>query len=222
MESLPQFKGNLRDSISILSKDAIKTKSLLNQFDILINTPLSKLNPQAGVNFTGVIIVDALDECNDKDGILPVLQSFSSLGRLSNLRIRVILTSRSIQYISYAFRAIGRDGGPYKAFALQNEFHEETKRDIRASLRTRFSDIKSRRQIRVSNNSSWPTYHDLDFVVRQATTPSPLIIYAATLLRFIDDPNRPSNPVTRLQSWIKQCGENKSQLSQMYEPKAFR
>ncbi|TLD09575.1 hypothetical protein PspLS_11847 [Pyricularia sp. CBS 133598] len=64
----------------------------------------------------------------------------------------------------------------------------------------------------------WPTVDDLDHMVQLATTPEPLFIYAATLCRFVYDEKRPCNPKKRLNLWLKQCEDGKSQLHQIYDP----
>ena len=214
IETIPHFQGLLRHSLKE-SHGAINMKSLEEQFKILIRIPLSNILPFQPGAAIKIIIIDALDECDRPEHIPRLLKLFALLGNMDALRVRVLFTSRFAPPIVAAFGSIQQAGTKCHTLALHEEFYEETKSEIVAVLEKSFAYIKEKRGIK---RDPWPAPKELDFVVSQALSPSPLFIYVATLLRFIDDERGLKNPVKRFQIWLNQCRGNVSQLDQMYLP----
>ncbi|KAH7117460.1 hypothetical protein EDB81DRAFT_862034 [Dactylonectria macrodidyma] len=215
IETIPHFKHYLRRSLESSSESVIEKRALEDQFKTLIQTPLSELLPFKPGNSTKVIIIDALDECDRPEHIPRLLKLFSSLGGLCALRLCVFFTSRFAPPIVGAFGSIQQAGTLCRTLALHEEFYEETKTEIEVVLKDSLAEIKEKRKIK---REPWPKPEELGYVVSQATTPSPLFIYAATLLRFIDDEKGQKNPVKKFGIWLNQCRRNVSQLDQMYMP----
>lgn len=69
------------------------SKSLGEQFNKLVREPLQQLGPGASSS-TYVVVVDALDECEKEGDIRTVLDLWSSLPQMTNIRLRIFLTSR--------------------------------------------------------------------------------------------------------------------------------
>lgn len=132
----------------------------------------------------------------------------------NTVRLRVLFTSSSAPRIVEAFEPHVKDRN-IRSLELHREFSEDTENDIRTFLRTRFAEIRTKRRV---DQYPWPTFEDLDRLVKLATNPEPLFIYAATLVRFVYDENRPRNPKSQLKLWPRQCEDNKSQLHQIYDP----
>ncbi|RSL75569.1 hypothetical protein CEP51_010758 [Fusarium floridanum] len=212
VEVIPRFGRLLRDSLE-RSQGTIETTSLEQQFNILLRTPLSGLRPPKGRKPTKVIIIDALDEWDFHQDIHRVLKLFSSLGDLGALRLCVLFTSRFAPPIANAFGVIQRAGTRLRTLALHEEFYEETKADIEAILRDNLADIKRNAMI---EKEPWPEDKEVEYVVSQATTPSPLFIYITTLIRFIAGERGLSDPVERFKTWLERCRGNESPLDHLY------
>ena len=71
----------------------ICNKSLAEQFNKLISEPLQQLRSETS-HSTYVVVVDALDECDNEADIRTVLQLWSSLPITPYARLRLFLTSR--------------------------------------------------------------------------------------------------------------------------------
>ncbi|KAI1760617.1 hypothetical protein GGR53DRAFT_509023 [Hypoxylon sp. FL1150] len=213
-EESPPFRGCLQKSLYGLDGDAVEKKSLKFQFDKVLWQPLADLPPADTSGLPRLFIIDALDECERLEHLSQILALLSKLRDLPSIQLRVLFTSRSAPKIIDAFESLLRDKTA-RSFELHLEFPEDAKADIRNFLSTRFADIRRKRSVQ---QNPWPTAEDLDCLVRLATSPEPLFIYAATLCRFVYDERRPSNPKKQLKLWLEQCEDNKSQLHQIYAP----
>jgi hypothetical protein len=188
---------------------------LEEQFKTLILTPLSEIVPGTSGILTRIIVVDALDECEEYNHVSQILSLLSQLQALNPVRLRVFLTSRSTPPIVRAFKDLKEKHARYRCLALDEEFSNETKADISTFLQERFATIKTNFEI---TEDPWPDPRDLNRLVSLATNPSPLFIYAATLCRFVDDGTGKRRPAKQLELWLKQCDTNVSQLDQIYLP----
>lgn len=211
---IPGFRKSLRDSFTSDSRinepESIISLALEEQFQITIQTPLSRLNRHGPKR--RVIIIDALDECQEAEKFHRVLKNLSSLRNIKNSQLCVLLISRDVHPTRHAFRQLGRE--EYRGMPLHELFKQETKDDIRRLLEIEFERIREKKEL----DKEWPNPKDVDLVVHHATTPEPLFIYAATMILHIDNPKGTLNSVSRFDKWISQCHRNKSQLSQVYEP----
>ena len=104
----PQFKEALHRSLDGMSKDEIEKKSITKQFEILMSTPLQATTAMVSGTAPKVLVIDALDECDDfnrvdtEEGrklLETLLNLFSRLAHIGNARLRILLTSRSDPYI---------------------------------------------------------------------------------------------------------------------------
>ena len=212
--TMPKFRAFLRKSLENLEKTKVENMALKEQFKRLILTPLSEMPTDKSGILTGVIIVDALDECEQYNRIPKILSLLSQLRELRTVRLRVFLTSRPAIPIVDAFEELRSNGVTYRSLALHEAFYEDTKADISTFLKSRFATIKTKRKI----TGPWPDPTDLDRLVSLATNPSPLFIYAATLCRFVDDGKGIKRPTKQLKLWLEECDSNASQLNQIYVP----
>jgi hypothetical protein len=218
IDNIPQFETCLRMSLGKLGNavvEKVEKRALEDQFKTLILTPLSQLLPGKSANLPRVIVIDAVDECEQYDHIPRILSLFSQLQRLDTMRLRVFLTSRFAYPIVRAFKGLQSKHIAYRSLSLLEDFSDETKADIAAFLRKRFATIKADSEI---TEDPWPTSKDLDYLISLATTPSPSFIYAATLCRFVDDGTGIKEPTQQLKRWLKQCDRNRPQLNQIYTP----
>lgn len=84
----------------------ITTSSTSEQFDRLIYQPLRSLGLQTRERSTVVIVVDALDECDDEQDVRGILRSLPSLQDVKALNVRIFLTSRPELPIRQAFISV--------------------------------------------------------------------------------------------------------------------
>ena len=146
----------------------------------LIIQPLNK----SGIST--VIVIDALDECEDEESASAIL---SVLGRLVSEvpRVKFFLTGRPESRISQGFRL------PLLAkmtdiFVLHEVEPDQVDSDIRLFFKTSFSELAGRRGL-----GGWPTDEQLDRLYGRAAG---LFVYAAATVKFVDTNKR--NPRKQL------------------------
>ncbi len=215
VEVLPEYKERLRKSLNDTTSEALKAKSLRRQFEILFLEPLKELQPEESARFSRVIIVDALDECDVQEDICEILQLFSELQAIELFRLCVLLTSRGARLIDDAFRTLRDEQIPYEGLRLHEQHAEETKADISAYLHKRFLGMTKTSRM---DRREWPAPAQMDRLLKLATFPSPLFIYASTLCRFVEDRGRGRTPRTQLNFWLSRSDRGISQLGSMYLP----
>lgn len=214
-ENVPHFKDSLRNSLLGIDGDSIDKKDLRFQFEKLLKAPFKSLPRLPWQGSPGVIVLDALDECERPDNLSRVFSLISEICNWSTeLGLRVLLTSRPDRRVAEALAPLIQNGVA-RQLQLHKLFPNDTKTDIRSYLETNFTRIRTKANIQ---QDPWPSFEDLDHLVELATNPEPLFIYAATLIRFVYDERRLQNPKNQLRIWLKQCENNQSQLHQMYNP----
>jgi hypothetical protein len=207
VQSIPQLETYVCESLDkelgTLTKAGIETKSLEVQFKTLILKPISNLPEQYSDTRPRVIVVDALDECENSIEIEKLCSLLIRLQELHKVRLRVLVTSRDADPIVRTFKNC-RINRPLI------EYSEETKDDIRAFLRLRLMRIKEKRGM--SAEKPWPEPKDLERLISLATTPHPLFIYAVTFCRYIE-----TDSIKRLKKWLEFSGSNISQLDEQFK-----
>ena len=206
--SIPSLKKyiykSLEDEESPLGKVEIEGKDIATQFRILITNPLKMLSQEEPVIWTRVVIIDALDECENKD-ILSICNLLSELHKLNKVRFRILLTSRDELPIRPVVKKFENENFACSLSLLN--FLEESKRDIHAYLNTCLTNIKNDHEI---SEDPWPSPDQFDKLFTLASTPSPLFIYVATLYRSLNRTTIESAQ-TQLKNWLT----NKHQSSQL-------
>jgi hypothetical protein len=164
----PEFRSVL---IPLIQSDpGIGYVSLYHQMEKLIVQPLIKSN------ISTVIVVDALDECEDQD---PASAILSVLGRwMSEIpKAKFFLTGRPEPRISEGFRL------PLLVeitdiFVLHMVQQDQVHSDIQLFLKNSFSELAGRRH----GLDNWPTEEQLDQLCTRAAG---LFVYAAATVKFI-------------------------------------
>ena len=168
----PKFRSIL---VPLIQADPnIAYKSLYEQMEKLIVKPLNKSN------ISTVIVIDALDECEDEESASAIL---SVLGRLlSNIpKVKFFVTGRPEPCISIRFRL------PLLAkitdvFILHEVGLDQVNSDIHLFFKSKFKELAFRRRL-----GSWPTEGQLDILCGRAAG---LFIYAAATVKFVDTNSR--------------------------------
>ncbi|KAL3588289.1 hypothetical protein FPOAC2_10442 [Fusarium poae] len=207
--NIPRFRSSLEESLrrSHTKAEKVDERGLDIQFDTLIKAPFSSLSPNRGK--PKIVVIDAIDECDEATNVAQVIERLSTLKGPASFWLRFLFTSREADYIRATFQGI-----THQPLLLHRESKDETQQDIRAYLTYNFAKIKATKHI----DGKWPQDDDISLVVHRATTPTPLFIYASTLLKYIHNDKGTINTVRKFKLWIKQCKNNQSQLDGLYTP----
>ena len=156
----------------IQSDPDIAYESLYDQMDKLIVQPLN----ESGIST--VIVIDALDECEDEE---PASAILSVLGRLvSDIpKVKFFLTGRPEPRISIGFR-LPLLAKMTDVFVLHEVGPDQVRSDIWLFFNTSFSELVGRR----CGLDDWPTGEQLDQLCERAAG---LFVYAAATFKFIDN-----------------------------------
>ncbi|KPA35358.1 vegetative incompatibility protein het-e-1, partial [Fusarium langsethiae] len=194
---------------------AIVGKSVKEQFEKLIQEPLSEAAATATVPSSVVMVIDALDECDQEADIRLLINIFSQAKTLRS-HFRVFLTSRPELPIRLGFSEVQ---GSYQDLVLHDIPAQIVEHDIIVFLNDEFKKIRHDFNMTVGDERKlppdWPGRPTVQSLAQMAV---PLFIFAATVCRFVGDSRR-RNPRTRLQTVLDQGRRSHvSQLEQTYTP----
>jgi hypothetical protein len=177
-----------------------------DQFEKLILQPLSNVNEKIP---TIVLVIDALDECDEND-IGVVIRLLARVTEVETVRLRVFLTSRPETVIKNAFGAVSKDTDQVlDEIALEDV--PNTKDDISTFLR---DELSKTRKDEKELGLTWPGPEVIEELARMA---EPLFIFAATICRFIQDEMwAPTDQLNIIRS--SGLGSQASKLDQTYLP----
>jgi hypothetical protein len=150
-----------------------------HQFQKLIVEPICSVT----LPLPMVIVVDALDECDDRRAIAVFVDIVARAFRDQRMlpRLRFFFTSRVEEHIRSMFAAAPALDLTYR-LSLQ-EFSADG--DIRTFLRSRFASIYQQKCRLIGNISlPWPSQRDLNELVEKS---SGSFIFAFTLINFVND-----------------------------------
>ncbi|KAF9786335.1 hypothetical protein BJ322DRAFT_1059130 [Thelephora terrestris] len=164
----------------VRSDPEIAHESLYNQMEKLIVRPLneSKISP--------VIVIDALDECQDEEPASAVL---SILGQFVSKipKAKFFVTGRPEPRVREGFR-LPMLAEATDVFVLHEVEPSRVDNDIRLFFGHKFSDLARRRSL-----DDWPTKEQLDLLCERA---GGLFVYAVATVKSIDKPS--TNPRKQL------------------------
>jgi hypothetical protein len=140
-----------------------------------------------------LIVLDALDECKDADAISIIL---SSLSRFVNVLspLKVLVTSRPERNIRQAFKSSQLNSATRRLILHEIEL-DVVQNDIEHYLASNLALIRESNSL----ECSWPSQEDIHSLAQLSFG---LFIFAATSIKFIDDPNY-SNPKGQLGDLIR-------------------
>ncbi|KAJ5559876.1 hypothetical protein N7513_002275 [Penicillium frequentans] len=204
---IPELRHGVQKALDL--DPHIASKVLREQFERLLHQPLLNLHhDQLGQQpQTAIIVVDALDECEDDREVQNIIAMLPLLQEVNALHLRIFLSSRPALPISLGFSKIGYH--EYQDLALHEIPKKVTEHDIRLFLRDRFTKIRHNRRI----SQDWPG----DEVVQQLVSMSvPLFILAATICRYIE--NSRLEPKSRLAELLADHTKYISKMDKTYLP----
>lgn len=174
--SLPSAQGSIQDA---LTKDpSIIHQHFEDQFKKLIVDPVLLINEP----FTRVVVIDGLDECNNKIHVEDIIRLLISA--LHELPLKIFVTSRTEAHIESIFTSPSMDK-IVKRIALR-DFDALT--DIHKYLQSSLSKVQVDRNL----SPSWPTESDLSQLAQSENN----FTYASAVVEIIGDEY--SSPQRRL------------------------
>jgi len=174
--STPELKIPIQQTLH--NDPSIPDRIIHDQLQCLIVDPILSLNESSTPG--RVIVIDALDECNDPRTIQDIIVLLANTLRQHRSLFRVIVTSRPEIHIQSQFRDPQVDSLT-RHLALHNF---DADGDIRIFLALRFKEIyKDHGDVMHNTPHPWPSDRDLEQLVRES---SGLFIFAATIINFID------------------------------------
>ena len=172
----------------VQSDPEILQESLYGQMNKLIVQPLAK----SGVST--VIVIDALDECRDREpssAILSVLRQFAT--KMTNMKVKIFVTGRPEPHIRDGFRLLLLAKAT-DVFVLHEVKESQVNSDVRLFFRHNLSHLKERQNIQ----GDWPTEGQLDLLCERSAG---LFVYAMATITFLDQKN--TNPKKRLDRLLR-------------------
>ena len=191
-------------------------KLLSEQFDKLIYQPLQKVQLIANYGPTFIVVVDALDECEEDTEVKTILQLWSRLTQITSVHLRLFLTSRPTLPVKLGFNTMSVN--THQDVILHEVPRTTVQRDIYVFLKDEFSKIREEYNndplLGIPLDSDWPSESTIQTLANRAV---PLFIIAVTVCRFVGDPN--PDPRAALEEILKIQGMGKmSQMGQTYFP----
>lgn len=216
-------RGNARRFIPTITKELIKhnkdlasgvlkaiehdpqiaAKDVTEQFNKLLLEPLK--NVAMYQSRTLVIVIDALDECENDKEIGTILQFLPRVQESSSLRLKIFLTSRP----ELPLRRFFEKESSHQGLVLEKIAEEAIKEDIMRFLEHRFAEIGRQ----ANTGKDWPGDEVLEAL---ATACMPLFISAATICRFIEQSGE--DPVERLADILNDQRRYVTKMDKTYGP----
>ncbi|KAF8203557.1 hypothetical protein K438DRAFT_573498 [Mycena galopus ATCC 62051] len=200
---LPEFKTAILMCMD--NEPAVLAKSLSVQLERLVMAPLQSLIPTR----TMAIVIDGLDECEGENVQQEILELVGKAVKELHCPLRFLIVSRPESHISQIFRQQSFDDLHHK-FNIHQSFD-----DIRTYLDSEFTRIHQDHETMVDVADPWPSQSDLEHLVDKS---SGYFIYAATVIKFIDDPDfRPTERLDIVMGIVEpENGSPFSTLDQLY------
>jgi hypothetical protein len=176
--SVPTLNGHVCEAIKAHAD--ISTLSFHDQWHQLVLDPLSKMNKSSPSSIY-ILVIDALDECDNEESIRIILHLLAQARSITNITLRVFLTSRPEIPIRYTFGQIPNTD--HQDFVLHNISPSIVDQDISTYFQNYFGIIRQERIL----DSSWPGEETIQSLVQRA---SGLFIWAATTCRFVREGKR--------------------------------
>lgn len=201
-ETLPEVKRHICEAIE--KHHDINQQALSDQWKHLIFLPLRSLGGHQDQCRSLLLVIDALDECDNLNDIKVILKLFAQVKDLKGIQLRIMVTSRPETPILTGFRAINQS--VHHDFVLHDVSLSIVRHDIFIYIESKLSEIRDDRGL----PPSWPGQERVELLVESACG---LFIYAATVCRFIEYPY--GNPEERL-TLIENSDKEESPLENLY------
>ncbi|EPS36561.1 hypothetical protein H072_9911 [Dactylellina haptotyla CBS 200.50] len=189
MQHIPKIRLHISNAIE--KEPDLPRKVLNEQFEKLLLEPLKFAKPIPGT----ILVIDALDECDNDRDVLVIIKLLGRLKDLDGVDIRLFVTSRRETFINLGFEKIS---GAYQDLVLHDIEEQKIQHDIKVLIKHEFCRIKEEHAYRDTLPADWPSEDTVEVLVKMA---SPLFIVAATICRLLDD--QESLPESQLEDILK-------------------
>ncbi|KFY93584.1 hypothetical protein V498_04339, partial [Pseudogymnoascus sp. VKM F-4517 (FW-2822)] len=200
VQTLPCLAPHIQNAVE--ADPAISKKALKQQFEMLVLQPLGRIRPDRQKSSTIVIVVDALDECDQEEDLSVIIRLLPQVQHIASIRLKFFLTSRPELPIRLGFKDIS---GRYKGLVLHEISKPIIEHDISAFLEYELTRIRDEYNKSVTPDrrlpADWPGQSNVQSLVQMAI---PLFIFATTICRFLKD---------------RRCGDPKEQLAKVLKYK---
>ena len=204
VRSLPRVTPAVRATIEAIPD--ISEKQIKTQFERLLLHPLTTI--ESSSKDLIVIVIDALDECEDENDIKVLLNLLSQAQKIKGIRFRVFVTSRPELPIRPGFKRMS--DSTHQDVKLHEIAKDVIEHDISAFLADELAKIREDNSLAMD----WPGDNACQKLVHTA---SPLFIFAATISRFIGASKW--DPQEQLEIVLKHATSSQtSKLDQTYLP----
>ncbi|RAK84165.1 WD domain-containing protein [Aspergillus costaricaensis CBS 115574] len=177
---LPGFAAHLKDSVQ--HKHDVAQQSLAQQWSGLLLEPLSALSDKFSQSMVLVLVIDALDECqNGRIYAQSIVELLATARTLEKVQLRIFVTSRPEEYLSDGFTQI--PSTTYCDVMIDDTGDVTTERDIRIFLEDKLSDIATREQPNDGSKKAWPGKERAEKLIERCGR---LFIAAATACRLLE------------------------------------
>jgi hypothetical protein len=208
IDLVAQEPGMLPGIRKALNEDsAISQRVLKDQFEKLIFQPLLEMQQACSQASARIVVIDALDECEQEQDIRTILQLLARTKDIRLMPLRIVVTSRPELHIRLGFKKM--PNGTYQDLVLHEVQRSTIEHDLRVFLEHELSEIRESHDI----STEWPAQHQVLSLVEMAV---PLFIYAATVCLFIG--TKGSNPRKNLSKVLEYGKSTFSQLERTYLP----
>jgi hypothetical protein len=171
--NVPPLKQHIYEAIS--NDITIVSQDLRDQWRQIVLAPLSKLTNDSCPS-SYVLVVDALDECDDDKSIRIILELLAEARSLKTVRLRIFITSRPEIAIRQSVHQLPE--AELQSFALHNISAATVDQDISLFFTHYLTLIGQENSLK----AGWPGEQAIGCLVRKA---SGLFIWATTACRFI-------------------------------------
>lgn len=211
IKTVPETTAHIQ---SVVNADpAIAGKSVREQFERLIITPLKEVPIQAGKERTILIVIDALDECEPEADVKALIRLFSNAQNVRSLKLRIFCTSRPELPLRLGFRAIR---GTYQDLILHEIARPVIEHDISVFFKQRLEQIRHDYNESIPQelelSPEWPSPSDFQQLVEMAV---PLFIFASTICLFIAE-QRVGSPAEQLSTVLRYREDLQAPQSQLH------
>ncbi|KAJ9419510.1 hypothetical protein FOXG_07126 [Fusarium oxysporum f. sp. lycopersici 4287] len=188
---MPELRRHISEAIA--KQEDIMEHSLIDQWKQLIIDPLSKIS--AHLNEAPILLViDTLDEWDNGNDIRTIIKVLAAAGTLEDLRLRILITSRSETTIRHGFNQMPE--GEREVFVLEDISPDVTNRDLCFYFVDRLRTCREEREL---DYDDWPGSRRISRLVENA---SGLFIWASTACRFICEARKFSTIRKRMEMLI--------------------
>ncbi|KAK4073270.1 hypothetical protein Purlil1_13125 [Purpureocillium lilacinum] len=180
-EVSPDLRKGISDSVA--ANPRINSLGLYDQWEKLVLQPLARANDNMALP-TLLVVVDALDECENDDDVSLLIQCLTSATSIDGIRLRILITSRPNQSVNFAFDSISAEA--HQDFILHDIEQDIVNNDLNEYYKTELADIERRSGLMGCLLSD----DTVEVLVKQSCG---LFIHAATVCRFIRDGRQLAN-----------------------------